>query len=306
MIRTRTLSEIYAEAKSKRDEYFKTTEYHNDSRMSVLDILTWTVSACIWSFENILSVFQIDIFRDFGNHINGTPMYYANALLKYQKGDELQMNDEGTQFNYPSVDPEKQIITKVSYHEVQEEGFHDKSLILKVATGEPGSYTRIENEELKHIQSYLHQISFAGTHVNVVSRKGDILIPRVTVYYDGGISSDEMYEAIAESLNKFCANVEFDGAVYAQKVIDAIQRTKHVTDVYINTAASDTQGIFVAQYDDDDNFIEVREPGAKTIYEKKIERSFIPNSGFLKQSSGEATETDIQTWRQAITLLIEK
>ena len=41
----RTLSEIYHDAKNKRDEYLELTEFKNDSKMSVLDAFTWVVSA---------------------------------------------------------------------------------------------------------------------------------------------------------------------------------------------------------------------------------------------------------------------
>ncbi|MBR6130847.1 MAG: hypothetical protein IKQ20_03225 [Bacteroidales bacterium] len=302
----RTLSEIYHDAKNKRDEYLELTEFKNDSKMSVLDAFTWVVSACIWTFENILDVFQTDIVVDIQNRINGTPAYYASALLKYQSGDQLQISDDGTSFSYATVDESKRVVTKVSYSEVQEQGFYDKKLIFKLATGDPGSYERIESDELIAIRSYLKQIAFAGTHLEAVSRKGDILIPRVTVYHDGGITEDELYANIEKSLNDFIAQVDFNGAVYVQKIIDAIQSAEHVVDVYINPA-SDSQGIFVVQYDDDDNIIPTAfdENEQPTSYENKVTRSFVPNSGYMKQSSGTGEEADFQTWRAAMTFVVE-
>ena len=300
----RTLSEIYHEAVDKRNEYLQLTEFKNDSKMSVLDAITWVVSACIWSFENLLDVVQTDIAVDIQNRINGTPAYYANALLKYQSGDTLQMNDEGTVFSYPTVDESKRVITKVSYSEVQETGFYDKKLIFKLATGDPGSYERIESDELIAIRAYLHQIAFAGTHLEAVSRKGDILIPRVTVYYDGAVTEDELYTNIENSLNDFVSQADFNGAVYAQKIIDAIQNAEHVVDVYINPNSA-TQGIFVVQYDDDDHLVPVDADSATVDYEHRIVRSFVPNSGYLKQSTGEGEEENFQTWREAMTFVIE-
>lgn len=300
----RTLSEIYHEAVARRNEHLQLTEFKNDSKMSVLDAITWVVAACIWSFENILEVFQTDIAVDIQNRINGTPAYYANALLKYQSGDELQMNEDGTAFSYPMVDESKRVITKVSYSEVQETGFYDKKLIFKLATGEPGSLERIETDELIAIRAYLRQIAFAGTHLEAVSRKGDILIPRVTVYYDGAVTEDELFTNIENALNNFIAKADFNGAIYAQRIIDAIQSADHVVDVYINPDSA-TQGIFVVQYDDDDHLIPVDEEAPTPDYEHKITRSFVPNSGYLKQSKATGDEADFQTWRQAITLVIE-
>jgi ABC-type Na+ efflux pump permease subunit len=247
-------------------------------------------------FETVMDTFKVDLANELQHRINGTPSYYANALLKYQSGDALIMNDEGTAFSYSTIDETKRIVTKVSYSEYIAEGLFDKVLLLKTATGEPGAYSRIEENELLAIKAYMDQIKFAGTNINVTSRNGDVLIPRVTVYYDGAISEDEVYKNIEAALNDFIANIDFDGVIYVQKVIDAIQRAEHVLDVYTDDSASDLQGVFVAQYDDDNLLSE----------EKRIDRMFTPNSGFLKQSTKEGAEKDLQTWREAIVLKIEE
>lgn len=298
----RTLTEIYSDAKGKRDEYLELTEFHNSSKMSVLDAFTWVVSACIWAFENILDVFKVDLAKDLQYRVNGNAAYYANALLKYQSGDSLQMNEDGTQFSYPNVDESKRIITKVSYSEIAEEGFNDKKLFLKVATGEPGAYMRISDLELLSVQAYLNQISFAGTHAVVVSRNGDVLIPRLTVYYDGAVSPEEVYENIESTLNDFVQNLPFDGVVYVQKIIDAIQKAGHVVDVYLGQG----QGIFVAQYDSDNQLVvQDEDENGNPIYEMRVSRSFVPNAGFVKQSTGEDDEEQFQKWAESITLAVE-
>ncbi|MDR1091337.1 MAG: hypothetical protein LBL79_09700, partial [Prevotella sp.] len=289
----RSLTEIYAASKQIRDQYLELTEFRNSSKMSVLDAFTWVTSACIMVFETILDTFRIDLAKELQNRINGTPAYYANALLKYQSGDELVMNDEGTSFSYNTVNEDKRVISKVSYSEYASDGFNDKILLLKIATGKPGAYQRIEENELLAVRAYMDKIKFAGTSVNVASRNGDVLIPRVTVYYDGAVDEDEIYKNIETSLNEFIANIDFNGVIYVQKVIDAIQKADHVSDVYISDLASDHQGVFVAQYDDDNLLIEdENNPGN---YEKRVERMFTPNGGFVKQSSKEGLEGDLQT-----------
>lgn len=275
--------------------------------MSILDAITWTTSACIWAFENIMDVFKVDIAKDIQNRINGTPAYYANALLKYQTGDNLEISDDGTSFSYPSIDETKRIVSKVAYSESSQEGFYDKQLLLKIATGTPNAYSRIAEDEMIKIQAYIDLIKFAGTSIKVVSRKGDVLIPRVTVYHDGAVTNDEVYDNITESLNNYIRSMDFNGVVYVQKIIDAIQSAEHVVDVYIDNGATDFQGIFVAQYDDDNNLIptEYDSEGNVTSYEKRIERCFIPNSGYIKESTKSGNEATLQSWKESITLKIE-
>ena len=304
---TRTLSEIYALAKEYRIQYLELTEFQNDSKMSILDAFTWVVAACIYSSENIMEIFKVDIAQDLIGRINGTPGYYANALLKYQSGDELIMNDEGTNFSYASTDTSKRVISKVSYSELQEEGFYDKVLVFKIATGEPGHYQRFSAEELAKIQGYLHKISFAGTQTRVISRKGDVLIPRVTVYHDGAVSDNEIYSNIENALNDFVQNMAFDQGIYVSKIIDAIQKADHVIDVHYDTKNSDQQGFFLAQYDDDDNIIPVKvsESGEVLSYEQYISRMLVPGSGYIRQSTKIGAEADLPTWRESITLLVD-
>lgn len=296
----RTLTEIYALAKECRNQYLELTEFENSSKMSILDAITWVTSSCIWAFDNLLDVFKIDLAKDLQNRINGTPAYFANALLKYQSGDELIINEDGTAFSYPNIDESKRVVTKVSYAEVEEAGFHDKLMILKIATGSPGEYDKIEEGELIAIRAYLNKILFAGQHALVVSRKGDVLVPRVTVYYDGAVSENEIYSNIENQLGQYVAELEFDGVIYAQKIIDCLQKAEHVTDVEIDNTTTDNQGIFIAQYDDDGHLIEV-----DGEIEQRMGRYIIPHSGYLRQSTKEGEEVDLPKWRDSIVLKLE-
>lgn len=297
----RTLSEIYTVAKETRDTYLELTEFSNGSKMSVLDAFTWVVSACIWAHENVMDVFKVDLASDLQNRINGTPAYYANALLKYQSGDDLVINEEGTICSYATIDTTKRVITKVAYSEVAEENFNDKMLLLKIATGEAGSHSQIDNDELVKIRAYLNKLLFAGQHALVVSRKGDVIVPKITVYYDGAVEESEVYKNIETALGNFITSISFDGAVYAQKIIDAVQSAEHVVDVQVDSEATDKQGIFVAQYNDDNNII-VDDEGAKL---QKVGRYFVPNSGYIRESTGTGDEADIPKWAQSIILKLE-
>lgn len=298
----RSLSEIYAVAKECRNNYLELTEFENSSKMSILDAFTWVTSACIWTFENVMDVFKVDLAKDLQNRINGTPAYFANALMKYQSGDDLVISEDGTSFSYPQVDPTKRIVTKVAYYEEDEPGFHDKIVRFKIATGKPGAYARIDDDELIAIRAFLNQILFAGQHARVVSRIGDVLVPRVVVYYDGAVPEDDLYAAIESALNEYIASIDFNGLVYTQKVIDSIQNVEHVTDVQVSSDDTDHQGIFIASYDDDNNLIYKEGTTGPLV---KIGRYFVPNSGYIKQSSASGVEKDIPLWRDTIILKLE-
>lgn len=292
---SRTLTEIYNEAVETRNKYLELTELTNDSKMSIINAFTWVTVAAIYSFETLLDVFTTDIAKTFTQRINGTSAYYANAMLKWQYGDDLIINDEGTAFHYATEDTTKRLITHVSYQEYYNEEFKDNILILKVASGEGRSLSQLSDEELIAARAYLNQIKFAGVKCNVVSRRGDVLVPRLTVYYDGAITKEELYDNIDTALIDFIVNMKFDSLVYSQKIIDAIQKVEHVTDVHIDHEASVEQGIFIAQYNDNN------ELGPLT----KIERKCYLASGYAKQSTQQDAESELPTFREAIVIKLE-
>lgn len=293
---SRTIKEIYNEAVKERNKRLELTEFSSDSKLSVMNGILWVVAAVIYSFETLLDVFAVDISEALNSRINGTPNYYANALLRYQAGDELSVREDGLAFGYANEDESKRIITQVSYTESTDDNNLDSKLILKIASGTKGNLQAISAEELVPIKAYIDKLKFAGTRIEVISTKGDVLIPRLTVFYDGAVPEAEMYDAIEERLREYVMNVAFDAAVYVSRIEDAIRSAAHVTDVYIDETVIPTQGIFIARHDSDGN-IEA---------EKKIGRMGYTASGYLKESSRKDEEAALPTFREAITLRIER
>lgn len=296
---SRTLSDIYNSAVQKRNEYLNLNSLNNDSKMSIINAITYTVSSVVYSFETLLDTFMVDFANIMAGRIHGTAAYYANAMKKWQYGDSLVVDESGTSFYYQNEDSSKCLITRVSYEEQYNTDYKDNVLILKVAKGEGNSLEQLSYEELLSARAYMNQIKFAGVKTRVVSRKGDVLVPRLTVYYDGAISEDEMYTNIETALSDYIENMSFDSNVYVQKIIDAIQSAEHVMDVYMDPMAAqgEEQGIFIAKYDDDN---QIEQGGLQ-----KIERMTKTSSGFLKQSTREGAEADFPTYREAIVLKVE-
>lgn len=293
---SRTIKQIYDEAIRERNKRLELSEFDSDSKLSILNGITWTFAAVVFSFESLLDVFAIDISNVINNRINGTPTYYINALLQYQKGDELIVREDGLAFGYANVDQTKQIITQASYMESHSDVNLDNKLILKVATGEKGKLCSLPPEELVLVQAYIGKIKFAGTRIEVTSQEGDVLVPRLSVYYDGAVMESEIYDRIEEQLNEYMVNIKFDSAIYVSDVIAAIRKADHVTDVYIDAAATPEQGVFIAPYDSDGHIMPTQRIGRMTH----------TASGYLKQSSGKGEEKNVPNFRQAIKLIIDR
>ncbi len=292
----RKINDIYSEIVTERNKRLELSEFASDSKLSIMNGIAWCVAAAIFSFESLLDLFMVDISKVIENRVNGTPIYYINAVKRYQKGDELQVREDGLAFGYAESDTTKQIVTQASYIESTSDINIDNKLILKVATGESGKLSAIDSEELVLIQSYINKIKFAGTRIEVISREGDVLIPRLSVYYDGAVLESEIYSLIEEQLNLYMQSITFDSTIYLSDIITTIGKAAHVKDVYINPDATPEQGLYVASYNADGELNPMH----------KVGRMMQTESGYLKESSGEGVEVDIPNFREAITLIIDR
>lgn len=291
----RSINEIYKEIVAEKDKRLELSEYKSDSKVSVINGIAWFVSAAIYSFETIMDTFIVDINDIIKDRINGTPSYYVNAALKYQHGDKLKIKDDGLGFGYEKTDETKRIITQASYQESSNPQSLDTKFILKVATGTNGKLSPLTEDQLTQVTAYINQIKFAGTYIEVVSRKGDIIIPRLTVFYDGSVMEETMRSALDDALNKFIMETKFNSAIYVSSIVSCLMAVEHVTDVYMDVNAVPQQGVYIVSYESDGTQSE----------EKRVGRMTYASSGFLRESSKEGEEKDIPNFRESIVLKVD-
>lgn len=291
----RTINEIYKDIIAEKNKRLELSDIQSDSKVSIFNSIAWTVAAAIYSFETIMDVFTIDMNSALQERINGTPSYYVNSLLKYQHGDKLKIRDDGLGFGYEKVDETKRIVTQASYQEDSNEQSLDTKLILKVATGTNGKLSPLSSDQLMMVTAYINQIKFAGTTIEVVSRKGDIIIPRLTVYHDGALPEETMRNNIDEALNNFIMETKFNSAIYVSNIVSCLMAIEHVTDVYMDVNAVPQQGVYIVSYESDGSMSQ----------EKRIGRMTYASSGFLRESSKEGDEATIPNFREAIVLKVD-
>lgn len=291
----RSINEIYKEIVAEKNKRLELSEYKSDSKVSVMNGIAWFVSAAIYSFETIMDTFIVDINDIIKDRINGTPSYYVNAALKYQHGDKLKIRDDGLGFGYEKTDETKRIITQASYQEDTNPQSLDTKLILKVATGTNGKLSPLSEDQLTQVTAYINQVKFASTYIEVVSRKGDIIIPRLTVFYDGSVMEETMRSSLDDALNKFIMETKFNSAIYVFSIVSCLMAVEHVTDVYMDVNAVPQQGVYIVSYESD---------GTQSD-EKRIGRMTYASSGFLRESSKEGEEKDIPNFRESIVLKVD-
>lgn len=120
----RSVSQIYSEAVTTRNNYLQLTELNtgrSNSKLSMINLLTYVVAVCIHTYEAILDLFQVRVAEVLNGRINGTPDWYAIMAKKFQynhvteTGDELVFNEETMKIEYSKVDASHRIVEKAAW-----------------------------------------------------------------------------------------------------------------------------------------------------------------------------------------------
>jgi len=226
---SRSISEIYAQAKLTRDQYLQLSEIDttklSGSKMSVMNVLTYVMAVLIYTFENTMDIFQSDVADTLSSRINGTPQYYVSMAKKFQPNGTLHVPEDGSNPAYEDKNG-KTIITHASYETYP----NGRGIILKVTKG--NNPTVLDDNEYAKFKEYIDKIKFVGAKITVRSWPADIIIPDLRVVYDDSlITAKTAIQNIQAAINKFIKEVDYDSVIYESMIVDIIQGTEGIEDV---------------------------------------------------------------------------
>lgn len=256
----RSVSQIYSEAVSTRNNYLQLTELNtgrSNSKLSIINLLTYVVAVCIHTYEAILDLFQVKIAEIINGRINGTPEWYALMAKKFQynaatsTGDELIFNEDTLKIEYAIPDVSRRIIEKVSWERDERDG----SLTLKVCKANDNTeeiengvpYMPLNDYELIAFKMYMQQIRFVGADIYCESYPADILTivadtDSPIFFNDNYITAAQAINSIKENMIEYANTLEYDGYIYYQEILDVIRKTENIIDIGSNIQ------IYISQY----------------------------------------------------------
>lgn len=244
---SRSISQIYSEAIYVRNNYLQITELDSgrtQSKMSILNLMTYVMAVLIYSYETVLDVFQVNVAKLILARINGTAPWYVTMAYKFQfdattgRSDPFGFNPDTFMLEYETIDPSHRIITKASYQD-----FSNDSIVLKVCKTNDNSssldngmlYMPLSAGELSAFKEYIQSIKFVGSKIYCVSLPGDLVTLRsegASIYYNDMYDSEEhVLSKIRESLVNYAKSLEYNSFVYYQSFIDAIQAVENVVSI---------------------------------------------------------------------------
>ena len=251
---SKSLSQIYSEAIQTRNNYLQITELNSgltNSKMSILNLITYVMSVLIHSYHVLLDIFEIEIANIISTRINGTAQWYVIMATKFQynsntKGcDQLVFDEDTLKVKFDTVDTSHQIIAKAAYVDNDAKN----GIILKVCKNNINSdeknngvnYMQLNSDELTAFKYYLSQIKFIGANIQVLSIPGDIITIKncVVVYNDRYITEEQAFNNIKNALIEYTTTLDYNAFIYSQKIIDTIMSLDYIEninsiDIYIN------------------------------------------------------------------------
>lgn len=256
----RSVSQIYSEAVTTRNNYLQLTELNtgrSNSKLSMINLLTYVVAVCIHTYEAILDLFQVRVAEVLNGRINGTPDWYAIMAKKFQynhvteTGDELVFNEETMKIEYSKVDASHRIVEKAAW-QTDADG---RALTLKVCKANDNSnevnngipYMQLSDYELTAFRMFIQQIKFVGADIYCESSPGDIVTivadkNNPIFYNDSYVTAAQALAELQQSMIDFANEMEFNGMLYYQSILDVIRRTEHITDI------SNSLRIYISSY----------------------------------------------------------
>lgn len=246
----RTFNQVYDSLIAEKNTManLNTLQPNIDSSQTLLNDLTTTSKVARWrldyaviaiaivALENLWDSFLALVNLVVANAQPGTPRWYKARVLEFQLGDALTLVNN--RFIYSPVNTVNQIISQCAIVD-------GNPVVIKVAKTVSGVLAPLSAPEIVSLNNYVQQIKFAGTYTNIVSSPPDELALNLTIYYDpllldatGQLILSPGTYPVDDAINTYLKNLEFNGDLVLNKLIDVLQTSKGVANPVLNSASA--------------------------------------------------------------------
>lgn len=224
----RSIEQIETDLKSNSPEII--SNLNTERTTSVLGAIFYAVAFAIYIVETIFDQHKVEIDNIIKQRQPGTREWYAAKSLEYKGGVPYSVVDNQIVFEDEVADF---TIARVSVREVADSdnlGF----IRLKVAKEVDSVLEPLTGTEKALFTSYIEDVKFVGTPIEIVSVPPNKLRVDASVFYDPAYSVDEIRQNINDALNNYMATLRFDAMVYNSEIFDTLYHTEGVRDVELS------------------------------------------------------------------------
>ena len=246
----RTFKEVYDSLIAEKNTManLNTLQPNIDSSQTLLNDLTTTSKVARWRLEFAVFAIAIVVLENLwdsflalvnlvvSNAQAGTSRWYKARVLDFQYGDPLVLVNN--KFVYSPINNANKIISQCAIVD-------GNPVIIKVAKSIANVLAPITNAEKTALNAYVQQIKFAGTYTSIISFPPDELALVLSIKYDplvldstGQIIASPGTYPVLDAINTYLKNLEFNGDLVLNKLIDALQVAPGVANPVLVTASA--------------------------------------------------------------------
>lgn len=266
----RSVNTIYQNMLTEKLKYSSLNNLTSTSNVAVWRTIFYICAIAIATFEQLLDVFKQELLDTAETLPTGSTIWYAQKLLQYQAGYELEYNRETEKLEYPVEDDDAKIIIASSC--VQE----SDTVVMKVAKSDGlGGLTNLTTEEQTGVLNYINSFKFAGTVTRLITLPGDyihleinIKVNASKILTNGESASQPGVYPVEDAINNYLlefATENFNSEFKLIDLEDALQSVDGVTNFLITVCMC--------------------KPVSGSVYYDVLEspfRTYIGNSGYLQ------------------------
>lgn len=190
------------------------------SKVSIESLLFYVVAFGIWVLEKLFDTHREEVSTALAEKTPHTARWYRNKVLEFVPGWAGGA-------------------APVKWCSVDDRGCRLK---VKVAAGEAGARTQVTasggspvETAVEALENYLEQEKDAGIKIEVVNLAGDVLKANLTVWYD---PIAFVPGTVDTALKAYVQNLDFDGLLSRNGIIDALRQVPGVEMVRIDSLQS--------------------------------------------------------------------
>lgn len=219
------------------------------SQTAIWRAYVFIFSACIHYHEQLWDYFKQDLEAIALKAVPGTDAWLYARVKEFQYSAEspqvVQMVD-----GYPIYVPVNESLRIISRASVKQQ--IDRRVIIKVAKAGGA----LSAEELSALKGYIAKIRFAGTKINILSFSSDKIKVVAEIFYLGEYVESTVKANVIAAINQYFASLPFDGVMYNQRLVNAIQAVEGVDDVVLGGVYARRDSEAVGQYIEVERFYE--------------------------------------------------
>ena len=209
------------------------------SKVSIENIIFFTVAAVIYALESMFDSFKSDVEQRITNAVVASIPWYHKICLEFQYGDELVYDEKTSEYHYPEVDESKQVVKYASVRD------NASGVDILVSTDDNGTPAALSDDVLKVFKQYLNARKPAGVLADIHSYQPDYLRLQLKVQYDpmvlnsdGSMISDSQVFPVEQAVKRYVSGIIYGGVFNKTKLVDAVQNATGVVDVVLENVAT--------------------------------------------------------------------